>query len=40
MKAWLLRFKKLHIWLAAAAVFLGAYFLLRRSRPLMNALAD
>lgn len=40
MKAWLSQFKKLHIWLAAVLVFLAAYFLLRRSRPLMNALAD
>ncbi|MBQ2061075.1 MAG: DUF3810 domain-containing protein [Oscillospiraceae bacterium] len=40
MRAWFLRCKKRHIWLLSAAVFLAAYFLLRRSRPLMNALAD
>ena len=40
MKAWFLRCKKRHIWLLSTAVFLAAYFLLRRSRPLMNALAD
>ena len=40
MKDCLSRCKKLHIWLAAVAAFLAAYFLLRRSKPLMNALAD
>lgn len=30
--------RKLYIWLAGVTVFLAAYFLLRRSRPLMNAL--
>lgn len=40
MKALFLRHRKLHIWLLSLVVFLGAYFLLRRSRPLMNALAD
>ena len=39
MKAWYLRYKKGHIWLLSAAVFLAAYFLLRRIRPLMNLLA-
>ncbi len=32
--------RKLHIWLLSVIVFLAAYFLLRGSRPLMNALAD
>lgn len=40
MKAWLARSRKLHIWLAGVILFLAAYFLLRGSRPLMNALAD
>lgn len=39
MRAWLSRQRKWHIWLLSVAVFLAAYFLLRRSRPLMNALA-
>ena len=39
MKAWFLRYKKGHIWLLCAAVFLAAYFLLRPIRPLMNLLA-
>lgn len=40
MKAWLARHKKGHIWLLSVTGFLAAYFLLRRSRPLMNLLAD
>ncbi len=40
MRAWFLRYRKHLIWLLAVTVFLAAYFLLRRSRPLMNALAD
>ena len=39
MKAWLMRYKKKTAWLLTAAVFLAAYFLLRRSRLLMNLLA-
>jgi len=39
MRAWLLRYKKETIWLLAGAAFLAAYFLLRRSRVLMNLLA-
>jgi len=34
------RCKKLHIWLGVLAGFLAAYYLLRRSGALMNALAD
>jgi len=40
MRTWLLRFKKRHIWLACVTALLALYFLLRGSRPLMNALAD
>ena len=40
MRAWFLRYEKRHIWLLAVLLFLAAYFWLRRSRPLMNALAD
>lgn len=39
MKARMIRHKKLYIWLAGVTAFLAAYFLLRQSRPLMNALA-
>ena len=40
MRDWFLRCKKRHIWLLCAAAFVAAYYLLRRIRPLMNALAD
>ncbi|MBE6990467.1 MAG: DUF3810 domain-containing protein [Ruminococcaceae bacterium] len=40
MRAWFLRHKKLHIWLMVTLLFLATYFALRRSRTLMNALAN
>ncbi len=40
MRETLRRSRKLHIWLLGTVLFLAAYFLLRGSRPLMNALAD
>ncbi len=40
MGAFLSRNRKLHIWLLGVVLFLAAYFLLRGSRSLMNALAD
>ena len=40
MKAFESKHKKLHIWLLADVCLLAAFFLFRRNRPLMNALAD
>ena len=40
MRETLRRSRKLHIWLLCVIAFLAAYFLLRGSRPLMNALAN
>ena len=39
MKKFFLKYRKLHIWLAADLGLLAAYFLLRGQRKLMNALA-
>ncbi|MEG1683794.1 MAG: DUF3810 domain-containing protein [Oscillospiraceae bacterium] len=36
VKQWLLAHKKLHLWLAAELALLGAFFLLRGNRALMN----
>lgn len=38
MKAQMKHHRNLYIWLGCVTVFLAAYFLLRQSRPLMNAL--
>ena len=38
MKAFLARYKKLHIWLAVLLVLLGLFLLLRNDRELMNFL--
>ena len=40
MKAFLRKYKKLHIWLLADLLALLAFFSLRGQRPLMNAIAD
>jgi len=40
MKAFFLRYKKLHIWLLADLCLLAAFWLFRGNRELMNALAD
>ncbi len=40
MREALARCRKLHIWLLGVTAFLAAYLVLRRSRALMNALAD
>ena len=40
MKAFFLRWKKRHIWLAATLALLGVYFLIRTNRPLINLLTE
>lgn len=40
MKAFLVYFKKLHIWLLVNALALGLFFLLRGQRSLMNTISD
>ena len=40
MKAFFLRWKKRHIWLAVMLALLGVYFLIRTNRPLMNVLTE
>lgn len=40
MKKLFLRYRKLHLWLLVDLVFLAAFFLLRRSRAVMNALTQ
>lgn len=39
MKAWFLRHKKLHLWLAANGLWLAVYFAIRGNRGWMNALS-
>ena len=40
MKTWVLRYKKLHLWLLADLLLLGLFWLLRGQRPLMNAVTS